>query len=143
MLSFKQYNESRTKYGKEVRAELAANSNNSFDPNKNICTLEVARGFAVENTVKYLHTYEDLLRAMRKKWKIKSSKTMLKFTSGKTSTKELRTLITKNGDPNALAYIVYIKGHIMAMNKIGEDYVETSPNETKTKPVEKVWAVYS
>lgn len=143
LLSFRQYNESRTKYGKEVRADLAANSNNTCDPNKNLCTLEVARGFAVENTVKYLHTYEDLLKAMRKKWKLKSSKTLLKFTTGKTSTTELRKLIVKNGDPDALAYVVYVKGHIMAMNKVGVDYVDTSPKETKDKHVQKVWAVYS
>lgn len=142
METFKSYNESRTKYGKEVRAELASNSNNSCDPNKNICTLEVARGFGVANNVRYLHTYEDLLRAMRKQWKLKSVKTLLKFRSGSTSTTELRNLIVNNGDPKALAYIVYVKGHIMAINKVGVDYVDTSPEETKTKPVQKVWVVY-
>ena len=41
-------------------------SNNHTNPNKNVCALKVAHALGADENVRYLHTIQDLVRAVRK-----------------------------------------------------------------------------
>lgn len=51
-------------------------SNNSENPNQNVCAHHVARCLGVSDQVRYLHNLQDLLRATRKKWSVRSRKSV-------------------------------------------------------------------
>ena len=51
-------------------------SNNSENPNQNVCAHNVAHCLGVKENVRYLHNLGDLLRATRKKWNVRSRKSV-------------------------------------------------------------------
>ena len=51
-------------------------SNNSENPNQNVCAHHVAHCLGVKEKVRYLHNLGDLLRAARKKWNVRSRKSV-------------------------------------------------------------------
>tara|TARA_R110000737_G_scaffold227314_3_gene241655 strand:+ start:1687 stop:2226 length:540 start_codon:yes stop_codon:yes gene_type:complete len=61
-------NNHTTKY----RAKRKRYSNNSENPNQNVCANRVAIALGVADKVKYLHNLPDLLRATRKKYNVRS-----------------------------------------------------------------------
>ena len=63
---------------KEQRAKDIKTSNNKVNPNQNICAYSVARYFRVADKIKYLHRISDLIRALRKKWTVRSRMSMVK-----------------------------------------------------------------
>lgn len=63
---------------KKQRTDDIVTSNNKVNPNQNVCAYSVARYFRVAHKVKYLHRMNDLLRALRKKWTVRSRMSMVK-----------------------------------------------------------------
>ena len=54
------------------RKQFKKKSNNTANNNKNICALRVAEYLRVESMVRYLHTKDDLVRAVRKAYTVRS-----------------------------------------------------------------------
>lgn len=120
-----------------TRNERRADSNNPDNTNKNICALEVAKYLCVHNTVHYLHTINDLVRAARNKYIVRSRKSLLaKGTIGKT-----RKAIEAKGD--ALFYIAHVKGHVLLLNREGRTIVDTAPRKKDKRKVYNLYGVYS
>ena len=63
---------------KKQREKDIAGSNNKNNPNQNICAYQVARMFGCADKVIYLHRMSDLVRALRKRWQVRSRKSMVK-----------------------------------------------------------------
>lgn len=63
---------------KKQREKDIADSNNKNNPNQNVCAYHVARVFGCAEKVIYLHRMSDLIRALRKRWQVRSRKSMVK-----------------------------------------------------------------
>lgn len=111
-------------------------SNNPDNPNKNICALAVAQAFWVEGETRYLHTTDDILRALRKCWSVLKVRYSRRETLGKfkSDLKKLRA-----NDDRVVGYMVYVAGHVLAMSADGKMVVDTAPNDDNI--VLKVWAI--
>ena len=127
---------------KSAREVLKARSNNSDNPNKNICAYAVAKAFGCENRTRYLHTTDDLLRAVRKLFKVRQCNTALKVKSGKTTKWDLQDHLKSNTYRDHLAYIVQVRGHVFALYSNGKQLVDTDFITSLNRPMDKVWAVY-
>lgn len=60
-MSMKKYRKTRQRY-----------SNNDENRNQNVCANAVAKALGVSRRVRYLHNLEDLVKAARKKWTVRS-----------------------------------------------------------------------
>ena len=54
------------------RINHKANSNNKVNPNQSVCAQRVAQFIGVADNVRYLDTYDDILRASRTRWSTRS-----------------------------------------------------------------------
>lgn len=99
-----------------ARNARISRSNNSENPNKNLCILEVTKMLGCASATKYLHTIDDMLRATRTKWKVRQAKTKYKV-NGKTTIKD----VVKSMEPGQ-GVIIYTKGHVLlkVVNKAGK-----------------------
>ena len=109
-----------------IRAAYRKGSNNEVNPNQNICTQAVARWAGVEDSVRYLHTNNDLKRALRTRFSVRSIKSAL----GKAKTvgaarKVIAKLFADRND--LIAIYVSVPGHAMLVDRNGETIVDTDP----------------
>lgn len=125
-----------------IRAKYRSRSNNPVNPNKNVCAYVVAQGLGVGDATRYLHTWSDLARAIRTRWGFRS----------------VRSYVTKQGDtmgkirkgidahakenPRAVAYVVRVDGHVLALKRDGSTVVDTDPRKRDKRKVLDVYAVY-
>ena len=63
---------------KKQRAEDIETSNNKRNPNQNVCAYNVAYYFNCHKQVKFLHRISDLLRAVRKRYQVRSRMSIAK-----------------------------------------------------------------
>ena len=66
------------------RKKLCARSNNPNNPRKNVCALVVARALGADDATLYLHTWDDLKRAIRSVWSFRSVASAVKVKEGST-----------------------------------------------------------
>ena len=125
---------------KDIRDILRATSNNRHDPNKNICGFAVARALGVDDATRYIHTINDLQRAIRSMWSLRSVKTKMGVKVGKTSVGAIRQRIKKRGE--ALAYLVHVDGHVLLLDRDGSTAVDTAPAQRDCRKVLAVQGVY-
>ena len=123
-------NKPKRQYAKE-------NSNNRENPNQNLCALAVAKALSVDKEVRYLHTVSDIVRAARKSWTVRSRKSSFKGTTVGSLRKEIRT----KGD--AIAYIVFIKGHVLLLSSEGKTIVDTNPKKRDVRKVTHIYGVWA
>jgi hypothetical protein len=122
------------------RQALRNNSNNSDNPNKNLCGYAVARALGVEEATRYIHTISDLQRAIRSMWSLRSVKTKMGVKAGCTTVGAIRKRIAAKGE--ALAYLVHVEGHVILLDKDGSTAVDTAPVQRDRRKVLRVQGVY-
>lgn len=112
-------------------------SNNSSNPNKNICTTAVAKSFGVANDVRYLHTHDDIVRAVRTRFTVRSRMSSVKGTTVGAIRKELAKIskneIKKGNRP--IGFIISVAGHALALNADGTTRVDTDPRKRDKRKV--------
>ena len=86
------------------RKEHRAISNNSVNPNQNICAQEVARALGVADAIRHLHTIHDVKRAAATRFSVRSVKTVAKSKTVGGARKNVASIV------DALYFIVYVKG---------------------------------
>jgi hypothetical protein len=101
-------------------------SNNKKNPNKNICTLAVAKHLGVGKVTTYLHTTCDVVRAARTKYTVRSRQSKINGL-GIGQARERLALIAKMQTEKVKGFIVYVNGHILFLNKHGKTVVDTDP----------------
>ena len=121
--------------GKVMRDKLRSQSNNRDNPNKNRCALEVARTLGVDNEVRYLHTINDLKRAVAKRFSMRSVKSMVKSDTVGGARKNL--------DGRAFAYIVMVDEHVLLLNQEGKTVIDTDPRKKDKRKILGIWGIYA
>lgn len=124
--------------GQTKRNTFRGKSNNPENNNKNICTLAVTEYLHVAETVRYLHTYKDVLRAIRTRYYSHSRLSILG--KGKT-VGAIRKYITKltEGEGNIIGFFVHVDRHVLFLDGKGKTVVDTDSRE---KDKRKVLALY-
>lgn len=121
------------------RAAHREMSNNPDNPNKNACGLFVAKACGVENATRYLHTLNDLKRALATRWNYRSRKSAFK---AKTVKQYSREIANKAIEAGLSGYVVVVKGHVLLLNKHGEVHVDTAPEYTARKEVQAIYGLF-
>jgi hypothetical protein len=119
------------------RAQLRRQSNNSVNPNKNICVLACAKFLKVDENVRYFHYLKDLVRAARMNYTVRSRKSTLATATVGGS----RKLIKSKGD--AKFYIVRIHRHVLLLDSKGNTIVDTDPRKRDCRKLTHIYGVYS
>lgn len=122
------------------RQALRDGSNNPDNPNKNLCGYAVARALGVDQATRYIHTIEDLQRAIRSMWSLRSVKTKMGVKAGRTTVGAIRKRIAAKGE--ALAYLVHVEGHVLLLDRDGTTSVDTAPVQRDRRKVLRVQGVY-
>ena len=125
----------------QTRNKLKAGSNNSLNNNQNICTQAVCRWAGVDHLVRYLHTRNDVKRALRKKYSVRSVKSAL----GKAKTvgaarKEIAKVFANRRD--LVAIYISVPGHAMLVDRNGQTIVDTDPRTRDRRRVLAAHGLY-
>jgi len=132
------------KGGEVMEAEIArtkrersrSQSNNRENPNKNLCVLAVAKALGVADKVHYLHTIDDLTRALRTRFSVRSRKSSLpkNATVGKAR--------LKAPEFGAKYYVALVPGHVILLGRDGKTLIDTDPRKVDRRKVLRFYGVF-
>ena len=117
------------------RAKYRELSTSVSNKNKNPCATAVAEYLGVADLVRYLHTYDDVKRAVAKKFSVRSVKTYVKSSTAGGARKKMSEI-------GAEYYIVWVAGHVLLMDKFGKTIVDTSPRKRDCRKILGIHGVY-
>lgn len=115
-------------------------SNNAKNTNKNVCVLAVASVLRVDSTVHYLHTWEDLLRATRNSFTVRSRFSQVKGKSIGAARAKMAAIAAKE-DQQVLGFLVGIEGHVLFCDAEGRTVVDTDPRKRDRRKVTELAVV--
>lgn len=118
------------------RKQQRAKSNNTVNANQNVCAFMVASALNVQNSVRYLHVIDDLKRAIQSKYSLRSVKSMVKSDTVGGARKNLE------GQNGAVAYMVWVEGHVLLLGAEGQTIVDTDPRKRDRRKICGIWGVY-
>lgn len=126
------------------RRAAIANSNNPANPNQNACAYAVAHTLYVHDEVRYLHTWGDMLRAVRKLWSMRSVASVVGATKGDKSVGAVRADLMKHAAQHSdvSSYVVRVDGHVLLIGRDGKTLVDTAPRKRDRRKVLNVYGVY-
>jgi len=124
-----------------ARQYMKERSNNSHNPNQNICALEVAKRMGVNKNVRYLHTVKDIVRAARTKYSVRSRKSQLKTGSSVGNARKQLAKISENNPKKIYGYIIVVKGHVLLMSYDGRTLVDTAPRKADRRKITHCYAL--
>ena len=128
-----------------TRQQRIADSNNSDNPNQNVCAMMVAKACGVADNVRYLHTWGDLKRAMQTRWSFRSRKSSFKANTVSQYRKAIKATNPadrpQRGEPKG--YVLMVKGHVLLMNHQGDVIVDTSPRKADRREVVAFYGIMS
>lgn len=117
------------------REQMRAESNNAQNSNKNVCALKVAEALGVSQSQRYFHNIEDVKRAAGKRFSVRSVKSAVKSNTAGGARKAMK-------DIPAVAFIVWVPGHVLLMDADGKTLVDTAPRKSDRRKLLGVWGVY-
>lgn len=120
-----------------TRTEHRLNSNNPLDPNKNLCGLAIAEFFNVHNEVEYLHVIDDVVRAIRIKYKIKSC---LQYVGKYSTMGRVRQKIKKMRKGNW--FLIRVSGHVLLADKWGDTVIDTDKRKKDRRKITHIFRIY-
>ena len=119
----------------EIRAQRRAESNNPINRNKNICTSAVCSALGVINEVRYLQTSEDVVRATRKGWQVRSRKSQLRKGASVGQARAVAKKLTETESGSVRGYIVFVPGHVLLLDKSGQTTIDTASRKQDKRKV--------
>lgn len=122
------------------RQKFRDTSNNEANKNKNVCSLAVAEVLGVANTVHYLHTISDIVRAARNRFTVRSR--LSAVGKGKTVGQARDKFQKIAQEENALFFIVRVDGHVILLNSEGLTVCDTDPRKRDRRKVTHAFAVF-
>lgn len=111
-----------SRVSKLLRAKLLRESNNPNDSGKNLCTLEVCEALGVDHRVRYLHNMNDMLRALRTTFVVRSRRSSVR---GRT-VDDIRGQLLGLG---AKYYLVGVRNHVLLLGYDGQTIADTVPRK--------------
>lgn len=133
----------RRLYMRKYRHEMRSKSNNEANPNKNVCALAVAKVLCCDKQTRYLHNWQDLQRAIRSLWSMRSVKSYVKATPDSTVgslRKAMHDYATK--EQHLIAYVIRVEGHVLMIDRNGKTLVDTAPRKRDKRKVLDITGVY-
>lgn len=125
------------------RRKLIANSNNPKNPKKNVCGLAVASALGVGDVTQYLHTWNDLQRAVRSMYSFRSVKTAVKVKTDTTLGSIRKNIQEHNKRYNGcMAYVAHVEGHVLLLSQEGRTIIDTAPVKRDRRKVLNIYGVY-
>jgi hypothetical protein len=125
------------------RAKYKKRGNNPDNKNKNLCNLEVATRLGVSENTKYLHTKEDVLRALRQAYTVRSCKARL-GTSLTVGSARKKLIAIAKGDTKAIGFLVIVSGkvwHSLFLLTDGSTEIDTNPKKNDRRKIEHCYLV--
>jgi len=126
------------------RQDLRSCSNNPSNPNQNACAYAVAHTLFVHDEVRYLHTWGDMLRAVRKLWSMRSVASVVGATKRDKSVGAIRKDLMKHAAKHSdvSSYVIRVDGHVLLIDREGRTLVDTAPRLRDRRKVLNVYGVY-
>lgn len=125
------------------RQVMRDRSNNPKNPNKNACGLAVASALGVADVTRYLHTWEDLQRAIRSMYSLRSVKTAVRVKPYTTLGSIRKSLQEHNKSADAcMAYVAHVDGHVLLLSHEGKTIIDTAPVKRDRRKVLNIYGVY-
>ena len=125
------------------RQVMRDRSNNPNNPNKNACGLAVAIALGVGDVTRYLHTWEDLQRAIRSMYSLRSVKTAVRVKPDTTLGSIRKSLQEHNKSADAcMAYVAHVDGHVLLLSHEGKTIIDTAPVKRDRRKVLNIYGVY-
>ena len=128
------------------RRKLKEDSNNKANNNKNICALAVAKILGVDGATRYLHTWDDLSKAIRFMWSFRSVQSAIKLQRGDTVgsiRKRVAQHFQENADRGIFMYVVRVDGHVIVLGNNGKTWIDTAPKKRDKRQVLEIYGVYA
>lgn len=117
-----------------TRSQHKTKSNNPLNPSQNLCALRVAQYLGVNGLVTYLHTINDLVRAARKVYTVRSRKSSVRANTVGKARKSLSNLDGKY-------YMIIVKGHVLLLDTNGTTIIDTDPRIRDKRKITHIYAV--
>ena len=127
----------------QFRNSQRATSNNPNNTNKNLCALAVCNALGVGGATRYLHVRKDTKYAVRTKYSCRSVWSALGAKNNKTTVAAARKAMAQHDAQGLLAYLVFVDGHVMLMDRQGGVEVDTDPRKADRRKVREVYGVYA
>ena len=123
------------------RKLLKLTSNNRENPNQNVCAMAVANALGVKDETRYLHTWGDLQRAIRKLWSFRSVKSKLRVIRGRTTVGSIRAKLAQHNE-GALSYVIRVDGHVLLLDHTGQTIIDTDARQRDKRKIINIYGVY-
>lgn len=124
-----------------TREAARKKSNNTNNPNKNICTYAVTEALGCGSETRYLHTIKDVVYALRKQYTVRSRGSKVK---GK-SVGKARKICEKLADEvkyGKVNFLVQVEGHVLLLNRHGKTIVDTDSRKRDARKIKSFYIVY-
>ena len=120
------------------RAKYRSTSNNTMNANKILCGLAVATALGVAYNVRYLHTMEDIVRATRTRFTVRSR--LSKLNKNK-SIGNARSKMAEIATENTIGFLIGIKGHVLLADANGQTVTDTAPRRRDRRAVTELFII--
>jgi acyl-ACP thioesterase len=108
------------------REEERKESNNPFNPNKNLCCLAVTNYFGTTKLWKYLHNSGDLIISISKKHNVVDKDFLVKNLIVEDARKILKKNTLKE-NVRVKGYLLSLPDHTILLNEFGKTIVDVDP----------------
>lgn len=126
---------------KRQRTMYKDDSNNKDNPNKNWCALYVCKVLQVDENIRYLHTMEDIIRAARTKYTVRSRFSKLGKKNRTVGGARAKLIEIAQQEPECLAFIVGVKGHVLLISHKGNTIIDTDPRIRDKRQITELYIV--
>ena len=124
-----------------IREHYRKKSNNSENPNKNICTLAVVEALGCDAETRYLHRVKDVVYALRKRYTVRSRCSQIRGKSvGKI--RKLCEKLANEVDSRTVYFLVRVEGHVLLLDRTGQTRVDTDPRKRDARKVKDFYIIY-
>ncbi len=120
------------------REKFKKHSNNISNTNKNICGLAVATTLGVANATRYLHTMDDIVKAARTRFTVRSRLSQLNKNK---SIGNARAKMNSLANDHTIGFLIGIDGHVLLADANGQTITDTDPRQRDRRKVTELYII--
>ena len=123
-----------------TRVQHRETSNNKDNGNRNICALAVANALGVGDSIRYLHTIADIIKAARTRYTVRSRYSHVKGLSVGGAREKLCKL--SEDVRGCKGFIVRVDGHALLLSAAGKTVTDTAERKRDRRKMSHCYIVY-